>query len=61
MCKTHNQSPMTWIQDGVLKFSDKEDGHPLKIIYKSKYFILIEDYLRNLNIFYSQIGILFLN
>ncbi len=38
MCKTHIQSPMTWIQDGVLKFSDKEDGHPLKIIYKSKYF-----------------------
>ncbi len=30
MCKTHIQKPMTWIQDGVLKFSDKEDGHPLK-------------------------------
>ncbi len=42
MCKTHIQSPMTWIQDGVLKFSDKEDGHPLKIIYTSKFLFLLK-------------------
>ncbi len=46
---------MTWIQDGVQKYSDKEDGPPLKRIYNSKYSILIEDYLRNWNIFYSPI------